>query len=304
MRLITKPNNQFKNTLLHNTEIPLHRIYSKTEENNTKTQNSSLNINEFINNDIINNYILVMTKNEFIENLFNIKYEEYTNKFFDNKYTNNRISFITNNKNIKSNGLYMNKKNVSKIKIPAYLSKKYMKDNNLSLNKNIRYNYLNKNSSDLIITDYRLHCMFLDFIPEEYKDYYIIYCDSLNKTDILYLRTPCEKIEEEIDNYPNVSIDNLSTGTIKSVTKYYDRFKEATFNLKTNEINNRKIINILTSQVNKKVYYRDKAQTGAGHITAFPGKYYDDEEIDVASKSTDPKYKNYYDSFYKSNCFI
>ena len=303
MKLKTKPNNEFKNTLLHNTEIPLHRIYSKTEENNTKIQNSSLNVNRFINNDIIDYTVFIMSKNEFIENFSNIKYEENTYKIFDNKYINNRISFITNNKNIKNNGLYMNKKNVSKIKIPAYLSKKYMKDNNLSLNKNIRYNYLNKDSSNLIITDYRLHCMFLDFIPEEYKDYYIIYCDSLNKTDILYLRTPCEKIEEVIDNYPNVYIDDLSTGTIKSITKYYDRFKEATFDLKTNEISNRKFINILTRQVNTKVCYRDKAQTGAGHITAFPGKYYDDEVIDVTS-SNDPKYKNYYDAFYKSNCFI
>lgn len=47
MKLIAKTNNQFKNTLLHNTEIPLHRIYSKTEENesNSKINNDEIDFN-------------------------------------------------------------------------------------------------------------------------------------------------------------------------------------------------------------------------------------------------------------------
>lgn len=298
MKLKTKPNNEFKNTLLHNTEIPLHRIYSKTEENNTTFQNSSLNVNKFINNEYNSYRIFIMSKNEFIENFFNLKFE-YSNDLFDNKYTKNYISVITNNKNNK-NGLYMNKEKVSEIKIPAYLSKKYMNDNKLSLNKNVRYNYLNKDSSDLIITDYRLHCMFLDFIPKEFKDYYIVYCNSLKNYDTLYLRTHQESIEEEIDNYPNVDINDLSTGTIKSIRKYYDTFKEASFDFNTREIKNVKTIKILTRQVNKKVYYRNE-DIISFHTIAFKGKYYDEEEIDVIN--IDPTYKDYFLTN-KSNYFV
>lgn len=57
MKLITKPNNEFKNTLLHNTEIPLHRIYSKTEEDNQKKNNDPSNDVEYI----IENFDCVLT---------------------------------------------------------------------------------------------------------------------------------------------------------------------------------------------------------------------------------------------------
>ena len=124
MLLTQKTNNKFKNSILHNTNIPLHRTYNKNEENNTETQNSLIGTTTrwYANNDYSSN-IYVMSKNEFIENFFNLKFED-PNEFFDSNYIKNSFSVITNDKNNK-NGLYvMDKQSVSRTKIPSYLTKR------------------------------------------------------------------------------------------------------------------------------------------------------------------------------------
>lgn len=268
-----KANNQFRNKILHNTKIPLNRIY-KIEKKNNNSEKYASDIDkcfpEYYNDSIHYSGVsvlplspgynkltcaFIMSKNNFID-LFYSNLESRDDFLFNNKYTENYITNITNyDINDYEYNLYMNNKKLSKIKIPAYLTKKYIKDNRLILNKKYRYDYLN-DSSGLIITDHRLYCMFLDFIPEYYKDnnYYVIYCDSLKNYDTLYLRTPKKTIIETIDNYPDKNINELPVGTIKEIKKYYDTFDEAVFDMKTSEIKNTKSVKIITNQANYKVY--------------------------------------------------
>ena len=292
MKLIAKTNNQFKNTLLHNTEIPLHRIYSKTEEDNNKIQKSILYLSSFNDNDY-DSQAYIMSKNDLFNN-----FDECLRGFireglsFNDKYIKGYISYITNTKNnlytSDNLSLYMNKENISKIKIPAYLTKKYMHDNKLSFNKNIRYKLLNKESSNLIITDHRFHCMFLDFIPEEYKDYYVIFDDSFKKNNTLNLRTKCECKEEEVYYHSNLELQDLPIGEIIVTRKFYDTFKEATFDLITKKIKNTKTIEILTSQTNTKVRQ---------------GKYSKVREDEHVNLTNDSRYRAYFNTPHISNYF-
>ena len=297
-----KANNQFRNKLFHNTKIPLNRIYNKTEKKNNSERHDLFKIHECFPNfqDTAirdkSTWAFIMSKNNFID-LFYSKLESPDDFLYDNEYTNNYIIEITNDKNNIENNLYMNKERLSKIKIPAYLTKKYIKDNRLILNKKIRYEYLN-DSSGLIITNYNLYCTFLDFIPKYYKDnnYYVIYCDSLKNYDTLYLRTPNKSIIETIDNYPdNNDIFKLSVGTIKKIKKFYDTFEEAVFDIKTGEIKNTKSIKIIIDHVQYRV--REKVEQGVSPFNGKPitvtTRTLSEEFVNITKDPTyDAKYEN------------
>lgn len=182
------------NLYLNNSEINKLRISEKNTIN-TLLQNYNKNITKYINNDFINNYITKF--NEFLtykisdhynnniyfsfynSDLLNL-YENILIYSIDNKFVNNKIQSLINEKN-------------NKIKI---LENQKIIDQNILINNQLEYickqkfpNLFNKNSKDFLFINNKFN---INILPKKYKDIILLEYKKYNQYIKDYLNNNCE----------------------------------------------------------------------------------------------------------------